>query len=75
MCRDHEFDDFKDCNTQPCPFWTDWGNWGACIAPDCMKNGRENKTRHCINGNPGDEGCEVFQKFSNIWYNMFDKGC
>ena len=59
MCRPEEQEDFRDCNTEPCPYWKSWSQWGLCQAPSCLTDGQSNITRTCANGEPGDVGCET----------------
>ena len=58
MCHPADQDEFRACNTKPCPFWAEWTEWTACEADTCMSDGKQNMTRKCINGKSGEVGCE-----------------
>jgi len=44
------------CNPQPCPFWSQWSEWGAC-SQTCGA-GNSSRSRSCVNGEIGEIGCE-----------------
>uniref|UniRef100_UPI00193A61B8 uncharacterized protein LOC120335429 n=1 Tax=Styela clava TaxID=7725 RepID=UPI00193A61B8 len=46
----------EGCNPQLCPEFEQWGTWGECSAP--CNGGVRSRTRGCVNGNIGDEGCD-----------------
>lgn len=47
----------KVCYLKACVFWTPWTEFGAC-SRSCGAGGLKQRTRTCIGGAPGDEGCE-----------------
>lgn len=45
----------KNCATQKCPAWSEWSQFNSCTAS--CGGGSQTKTRECINGSPGQQGC------------------
>ncbi len=43
----------EKCNTQACPFWTEWSEWTQCSAT--CGGGRRSKIRECIVSEPSNE--------------------
>lgn len=50
-----ETETFSDCNTQPCPLWSEWSNWRECSTT--CNSGTSYRDRKCINGKSGDDSC------------------
>ena len=46
----------KSCNSQDCPKWGEWNSWTECSVT--CGTGLTKKSRECINGKPGELGCE-----------------
>lgn len=45
----------EPCNQQDCPTWSEWSDWGDCSVS--CDSGVEMRSRTCVNGQVGDEGC------------------
>ena len=45
----------RECNTQPCSYWSEWGDWGDCSVT-CL-TGIHSRQRTCLGGDEcvGDE--------------------
>ncbi|CAG5110064.1 Oidioi.mRNA.OKI2018_I69.chr2.g4510.t1.cds [Oikopleura dioica] len=62
---DGEKNEEEPCATGPCPYWAEWGEWGACS--NLCGGGDMKRNRECIDGKVGDIGCsslslEEYQK-------------
>ncbi|XP_039259105.2 A disintegrin and metalloproteinase with thrombospondin motifs gon-1-like isoform X1 [Styela clava] len=55
-CGDGPTSEEMDCNSQQCPIWGVWTSWSGC-SKSCDGGLRE-RSRECINGFPGDIGCD-----------------
>jgi len=72
----------EECNTQSCPVWSEWGEFGPCSAT-CGEDGVQFSTRTCIGGKVGDVGCigdETKIKVCNrklcpVWSEWESTGC
>jgi len=43
-------------SSQDCPYWSYWSSWSQCTAT--CGSGTYSRSRKCINGEAGSEGCE-----------------
>ena len=57
MCRPVDKKEVKVCNTQPCPFFAEWTEWGECNGPVCLERGKQIMKRECLHGEIGNDGC------------------
>ena len=55
-CRGEAYNRSPCSTGVDCPSWTAWSAWSAC-GVTCGKS-QQTRTRTCVNGNPGDVGCE-----------------
>ena len=47
---------FMTYSLQPCPYWSPWTEFGSCTIT--CGGGEKVQTRMCINGEPGEIGCD-----------------
>ena len=56
-CKMGETFEQVSCRKEKCAFWTTWSKYSDCSVT--CGNGVKTRTRECINGSAGEDGCQV----------------